>query len=238
MRCSFGYMSGYQPRSSGKKLIHISVDPDGIGPLDPERSANQRKPLLETGWYRPYLGFRWLTEVFYMEAITVICRAQPIHVPAIAQAVSSIRERTYHVVPGTAAYEHMVAEPLLPAKLVELSEWVSRPDSEIFAEVLATSSGGIGGVAVGRRRPERDLDELDYLFIYEEFQGQGWGTKLLEHFCMWAIQRQRVWVLDGNEHALHVYDRQGFKPARYYRDRAIGMRFVAMERELTGGKTA
>jgi hypothetical protein len=61
MRCGFGYMSGYQPRSSEQNDFSL-VEFDGQ-PVTAHKQALIEKPLLEIGWYRPY-GFRCLTEVF------------------------------------------------------------------------------------------------------------------------------------------------------------------------------
>ena len=86
--------------------------------------------------------------------------------------------------------------PLLGGWFIERDEiWVAEED-EIVGFV------GLNG------------DELSHIYVDPDFQGQGLGTRMLDHAKTLRPDRLELWVFQKNEGARRFYDRHGFQLVR------------------------
>jgi ribosomal-protein-alanine N-acetyltransferase len=101
-------------------------------------------------------------------------------------------------------------------RTVQLNPWSERVfadclESPYFAYKLDTNDFTIGYYVCLRVLDEATLMDIG---VYSEYQGNGWGSKILEHFLR-QCEKQKVatiWleVRQSNHPAIHLYENAGF----------------------------
>jgi GNAT superfamily N-acetyltransferase len=91
----------------------------------------------------------------------------------------------------------------------EFIEETKRKPDRLFCRVVRTTAG-IVGFMCGRRD---DVVTLGPMYLLNEAQGHGTGSRLMREFLAWAGDTpMRLWVTAYNERAIRFYERYGFKP--------------------------
>ena len=67
----------------------------------------------------------------------------------------------------------------------------------------------VDGVKVGEVELCRERNEISRLVIFEPYQNKGYGTEVVETLMQSGYKS--LWVRSDNEHAIHVYEKCGFK---------------------------
>lgn len=96
---------------------------------------------------------------------------------------------------------------------VTLSGFRGAVNSGLSKIAAAEENGEIAGFC--KIDLEQDHGKLDYLIVREEFRGRGYGSALMDwamaQFREREIRQIEVKVIDGNDAAIRLYEKYGFR---------------------------
>lgn len=128
-----------------------------------------------------------------------------------------------HVQSWQSAYRGLLPDEFLDNLSVEqrLTQWqstLSHPTNNVL--VCEDKAQVVGFVSYGRCRDEdlegAEVGEIYGIYLRPDKWGQGFGAALMQAGLAWLqeqdYQTASLWVLAGNERAMHFYEQFGFKP--------------------------
>jgi GNAT superfamily N-acetyltransferase len=215
-------MSGYQPRSSGKKETTL-VDSTGR-PVTAINEVLIEKPLLETGWYHPVVyGVPVSNRGFYMSLnpkyeIRSAIASDIERVSALANICAEGRIRAYGIQPGDPDYklgvEYQRSEAGLEELRYQMRLAMSDSDAHQFWVAERRSDERLAALCIASmvRSGETPHVYMDRVFVAKGDEGNGIASEFVARLISWAgnlpITSE---VVVGNNRALGLYEHLGFR---------------------------
>lgn len=131
-------------------------------------------------------------------------------VPSDAEALAHL-----HLDVWDDAYTGLMAQQILDDRRSAVDARIARWQGILEGDerpLLAESSEGLIGFATAGVGRDNDIDtelELMSLYVRAAWWGTGVGYALFEHAV--GDRAAYLWVLAGNQRAIHFYERQGFR---------------------------
>lgn len=105
-----------------------------------------------------------------------------------------------------------------PITYYDLNKLIDSNDSELIVALIEDEIIGSGYAKILDSKPylkHQQYAYLGFMFIKNEFRGQGVNQKIIDELCNWAksknITEVRLDVYDDNLSAMKAYEKVGFK---------------------------